>query len=111
MKQTIYTIVFLLAAHIAASQNSVRYYKSAKMKHETSQKKARYAYNVSDDAGVITHTLSDMKGNVIWKEIYKNQEPVGIWQTESGVQLDYNFELKYYSESTDSAAYKLLTLL
>jgi len=98
MKQVLYTFLLLAIAHDAISQTNVRYYKSTNLKHEVSQKKARYAYTVADDAGVVTYTLADMQGNIIWKELYKNGEPVGIWQTTKGELLDYNFELEYYTE-------------
>lgn len=97
----IFTIFSCL--HISAQTTQVKYYNNRN--EEVPEKKARYVKEIisNQDGSVTTRETDIKKGEIVYSQTYKGDEPYGIWILQSWSskkgdeqnKLDYDFPLVY----------------
>jgi TonB family protein len=102
-------IFFLFTITLCKGQTTeTRFYRDRVLENEVQKDHARYSQTVSDDNGIKTEIIKDLKKNeVVFSESWKGDEPVGTWVglTGKGPETrDYNFELVYENESCSNAS-------
>lgn len=98
--KTIFIIFFLCSATICIAQSTeTKYYWNRSMDQEVEKEKAKYEEIITENNGVKTTTIKDLKKDeVTSSESWNGDEPVGTWVILTGKgpePLDYNFELNY----------------
>jgi TonB family protein len=94
-------IFFLLSLSFAAvAQNTeTRYYRDRACQEEVLPEKAKYSKTITEEDGITTTTVKNLKKNEVeYSNSKRGEEPMGILviQTGSGHdELDYNFDVHY----------------
>jgi hypothetical protein len=102
MKIIIIILVLLSPFYCLTQTDSTVYYKKKFSKKTVSKDKAKFSKSfITGTDGRKSETLFDLeKGKIVWRQIFKGEEPVGIWISELGdstEQRDFEFNLKYTS--------------
>lgn len=97
------SLLFITTIH---AQSETLYFKDEALSKQTTQKKAKFICTTTTERDVVTYTVTYPDGNICFTESYKGNEPVGIWKTKTGEELDYNFELRYESKGEQHKAPK-----
>jgi TonB family protein len=96
--------IFSFLTLTIAGQNITdrKYYKDKYGGPEVDEKKAKVVeLTIMNPDGSISFEIRDKKNNKLFKlRKYKNEEPIGIWQTLHSGELNYDF-LLIYKESID----------
>lgn len=89
-----------------AQTTKTRFFKDSELKKEVSPSKAVFKQTTTHDGDSTSIILVRLSDNaIVGKEIYKNEEPVGIWiylKNNQTLTADYNFQLIYSNERCDS---------
>lgn len=102
-------LIFLIISGLKfshAQTTKTKFFKDSELKKEVSPGKAVFKQTTTserDSTSIILVRLSD--NVIVGKEMYKNEEPVGIWMYQKNNQTltaDYNFQLIYSDENCDS---------
>jgi TonB family protein len=100
MQRALLFSILLAASYLAAGQTSeTKYYRNWPSSDEAPEKNAKYSRTITQDKGVVTTTLKNLKTNQVEsQEAWKGDEPVGVWVGKTGAgfeKLDFDFELAY----------------
>lgn len=91
-------LCFLLVSMVTYAQTSeTKYYRSRPFEEEVSKEKAKYSETITEENGIVTTTVTNLKKNQI-ESRYRGDEPVGKWIGLTGTgpeELDFDFVMQY----------------
>lgn len=105
MKTQLVTAILLTGTYLLCAAQTTRtiYCRDRGCETEVDKSKAKFSETITDENGVITTTLLNLKKNEVEvRTSWKGDEPVGHWVSLTGrgpEPMDYNFEVMYAGAS------------